>query len=286
MLTIWSALTVTFFVSRALPGDPILLLVAPDASEQTIQLVKQQWGLDQGIYTQYFVFVKRLFAFDLGVSFRTSLPVVEEILKAARSSLMLTGVSIFVGCAIGVPVGVLWAVTRRKALAAVLTGLVSVGLSLPVYWVAMLLISAVSSHALMMESFLWPGLTLSLFSMSGLARSTFEACDKSVRLPLVTSLRARGLSFSRIAWKHVLAQSWVDIIVSGIGYASYLLGGAIITETLFGFPGLGRLTAESIFSRDYPILLGVVLFYSFSIVALNVLSDLLIAAADPRVELQ
>lgn len=283
-LTIWFALTAAFFLSRTLPGDPVRILLTPEASVETLEAVRKFWGLDESWLVQYGVFLKRLCALDLGQSFRTSRPVIEELLPAARISLILVGISVAVGALVGVPVGVIWAMTPRPWVRRLTPWLVSVGLSLPVYWVASLLLWGGASYWAFLP-FLLPGITLSIFSMSGIARSTYQACSEISELSWVTSLKARGLGKAQVVWVHLLGNAWVEIIVSASGYAGYLLGGAIITETLFGLPGLGRLMTESLFSRDYPMLLGVILFYAFCIVALNVLSDILVQLVDPRVQL-
>lgn len=291
MVTVVFVAITIFLMVRVLPGDPARVIAGVLASEQDVARIRIQLGLDQPLVVQAGIFLRDLAQGDLGVSARTSNPVAAEILARLPATLTLAAVSMLMAIAVGVPLGA-WAAARAGSLADVLVStFVLFGISLPVYWLGLMLIILFSIRlrwlpAAGMEgpaSLILPAVTLAAFSVAFIARITRSSMLEVLRQDYVRTAHAKGVARTVVEWRHALRNALPPVVtVIGLQFGE-LLGGAILTETVFGWPGLGRLLVDSIFSRDYPMVQGLVIVFAAMFAVVNLLVDLTYERIDPRV---
>jgi ABC-type dipeptide/oligopeptide/nickel transport system permease component len=289
--TLWGVATVVFIMARLLPGDPARVIAGVLASPEDVEHIRQQMGLDKPLVAQYFTFLGSLLHLDLGISAHTSAPVVEEIASRLPYTIELAFVALAVAITAGVLAGVVAAIRRNTPLDLLMSGLSVFGVSMPVYWLGLMLIIvfAINLHILPAAgadeptSIVMPALTLALFSIGLIARMTRSSMLEVLSQDYVRTARAKGAPFRSVVFKHALRNALLPVItVIGLQFGA-LLGGAVVTETVFAWPGVGRLLVDSIFFRDYPVVQGLVLMFGATFVVINLLVDLLYAYVDPRI---
>ncbi len=291
--TVLGVATVSFLLMRLIPGDPARVIAGVDATVEDIDRIRRQLGLDQPVLQQYLQFIGRLFVGDLGTSARSGGPVTAAIADAAPRTLQLAVLTLLVSVPLGCALGI-FAAVRRGRLADVLASILAViGVSMPVYWIGLLLVIVFAVNLQILPaagdrsffSFVLPVVTLSLYSIGFIARQTRSAMLEVLRQDYVRTARAKGAGTLRVLMAHAFRNALIPIItIVGIQFGN-LLGGAILTEVVFAWPGLGRLLVESITARDFAVVQGAVFVIAIALVALNLLTDLAYAAVDPRVTL-
>jgi len=291
MVTVLFVAITIFLMVRVLPGDPARVIAGVLASEQDVERIRAQLGLDQPLPVQAGIFLRDLVQGDLGVSARTSSPVVEEIGARLPATLTLAAAGMLMAIAIGVPLGA-WAAARAGSLGDVLVStLVLFGISLPVYWLGLMLIILFSIRLRWLPaagaegplSLILPAVTLAAFSVAFIARITRSSMLEVLRQDYVRTAHAKGVRRTTVEWRHALRNALPPVVtVIGLQFGE-LLGGAILTETVFGWPGLGRLLVDSIFARDYPMVQGLVIVFAAMFAIVNLLVDLTYERIDPRV---
>jgi peptide/nickel transport system permease protein/oligopeptide transport system permease protein len=294
LLAIPSLLAVTaliFLALRSVPGDPAVLLGGDFATPETVAAIRAKWGLDQPVLTQYGVFLANLVRGDLGRSIVSDLEVSDEIGQRFRVTLVLAFAAIGVALAIGVTAGVLGA-TRSYSLWDYGSMVVAMlGVSTPIFWSGMLLILLFavmlgwlpSGGAGSWDSFVLPAVSLGFFAAGIIARQTRSSLLDVLRQDYVRTARAKGLPNPRVALRHALRNALIPVVtVVGLEFGR-MLGGAILTETVFSLPGLGSFLITAIAKRDYPVVQGIVLWLAVVFVVINMLVDLAYAALDPRI---
>lgn len=290
-LTLVGVSCLIFILVRLLPGDPARLIAGLLASEEEVTRVHHQLGLDQPLAVQYSRFLVHALRGDLGQSARTSEPVLREIGSRFPATLHLALVSTLLATGLGVVSGVL-AATRRYTLWDYLVAVLTLGgVSMPVYWLGSLLIIVFAVQLNWLPaagaeepgSFILPSLTLASFSVALVARMTRATMLEVLEHDFVRTARAKGLRERAVVYRHALRNALIPIITAvGLQFGA-LLGGAVLTETVFGWPGLGQLLVESIFARDYPMVQGIVLVFSGLFILTNLLVDLSYVLIDPRI---
>lgn len=291
MVTVLFVAITIFLMVRVLPGDPARVIAGVLASEQDVERIRVQLGLDQSLPVQAGIFLRDLVQGDLGVSARTSSPVVEEIGARLPATLTLAAAGMLMAIAVGVPLGA-WAAARAGGLGDVLVStLVLFGISLPVYWLGLMLIILFSIRLRWLPaagaegplSLILPAVTLAAFSVAFIARITRSSMLEVLRQDYVRTAHAKGVRRTTVEWRHALRNALPPVVtVIGLQFGE-LLGGAILTETVFGWPGLGRLLVDSIFARDYPMVQGLVIVFAAMFAIVNLLVDLTYERIDPRV---
>lgn len=285
------ALTV-FLMVRLLPGDPARVIAGMLASQQEVDRLRSRLGLDKPLLEQGVIFVSDLARADLGVSARTSNPVTEEIAARFPATLVLAVVSTIISVLIGIPLGAFAAVRAGRLPDLLVSTLVLFGISMPVYWLGLMLIIlfAIKLHWLPAAgadgvlSIILPSLTLAFFSMAFVARITRSSMLEVLHQDYVRTARAKGARQRTVIWRHALRNALAPVVtVIGLQFGE-LLGGAILTETVFAWPGVGRLLVDSIFSRDYPVVQGLVIVFALLFALVNLGVDLLYGVIDPRVK--
>ncbi len=280
-----------FFMLRALPGDPAEVLAGQMATLEEIQLIRTQFGLDQPVYIQYAAFFSRLVRFDLGKSVRTQNPVIHEIWARLPNTMTLAVIAIILACLFGIPAGIISAVRPYTALDYFVTSATLFGISMPVFWLGLMLvvIFSVTLHWLpaggtgSWKHLILPSITLAAFTVAFIARMTRSSMLEVLSQDYTTTARAKGLKEQVVIIKHALKNALIPIItVIGLQFGT-LLGGAVLTETVFAWPGLGRLIVDSILARDYPVIQGAILIFALLYIIVNLIVDLIYAYVDPRI---
>ncbi|EST54442.1 glutathione ABC transporter permease [Brevibacillus panacihumi W25] len=282
----------TFFLIHAVPGDPARMIAGPEASAEEVAEVREHLGLDQPLYVQYGKYVSNLLKGDLGVSLRSERPVLDEIMGRFPSTITLTVMAIAVMVVIGLFAGI-FSATRPNSLIDNVTMMVSLfGISLPVFWLGLMLILLFSYYLNLLPSggndgfshFILPALALGLSSSAILARLTRSSMLEVINQDFVRTARAKGVKEKLVVYKHTLKNALIPIVtIIGLEFGT-LLGGAVLTETVFSINGLGRFIIQSIQFRDYPSIQGSILFVAAIFVIVNLLVDLCYGLVDPRVK--
>jgi peptide/nickel transport system permease protein len=289
--TLWGVATVVFLMARLLPGDPARVIAGVLASPTDVERIRHQMGLDQPLWIQYLDFMGSLLHLDLGTSAHTDAPVVEEIGSRLPYTIELAIVALVVAVTVGILAGIVAAVRRNTALDLIISGLSVFGVSMPVYWLGlmMIILFAIDLHLLPAAgadeptSIIMPAVTLALFSVGLIARMTRSSMLEVLGQDYIRTARAKGAPFRRVVFRHALRNALLPVMtVIGLQFGA-LLGGAVVTETVFAWPGVGRLLVDSIFFRDYPVVQGLVLMFGTTFVLINLLVDVLYAYVDPRI---
>ena len=310
---------VVFFMVRAIPGDPAQILLGQNATQEQVAQLRAQMGLDKPVIVQYVVFLRDALTGDLGDSIVTGRAVTTELLVRFPATLELTAFAMLIAVLVGVPVGVIAAVRQYSILDKITSVLALTGISMPIFWLAMILVviftvelhllpfpgrlsSDVSIPAItglvLVDSLLtgnfaafWDGLkhlilpaaALGTIPMAGVMRMTRSSMLEVMNEDYVRTARAKGVVPWRVVFKHALRNAMLPTVtVIGL-QVGLLMGGAIITETIFSWPGVGQIAYESVYRRDYAMIQGVVLYGALLFVLVNLLVDILYGILDPRV---
>lgn len=289
--TLIGAATVSFLLMRLIPGDPARVIAGVNATPADVARIRHQLGLDEPIWQQYVHFIGNLFQLNLGISARTGQPVLGEILGRLPYTIELAVIATAIAIAVGVTLGVLAATRHNSALDVAISALSVFGVSVPVFWTGLLLIIlfAVDLHLLpaaganQPTGFVLPSVTLAFFSVGIIARQTRGSMLEVMGLDYVRTARAKGAGRSAVLLKHALRNALLPVITAiGLQFGA-LLGGAILTETIYSWPGVGRLLTDSISSRDYATVQGTVFFFALALILVNLVTDLVYAYVDPRI---
>jgi peptide/nickel transport system permease protein len=288
-----------FFLMQAVLGDPVVLMLGRDADPQTIARLRQDLGFDRPTYQQYLDWLGRLLAGDWGRSFRTSEPVLEAILARLPVSLELTGLALLLAVVLALALGIVAAVRRDTPVDLAVSVLTGLGIAMPNFWIAILLIFLFSLQLRWLPSsgtvafledplgnlrgMVLPTVTLSAAYFSNLARLTRTKMLDALESDYVRTARAKGVPEARVLAVHALRNSLLPVLsVLGVS-VSRLLGGAVVTETIFALPGVGVLLVDSILSRDFPVVQGVIIVVTVGVFATNLAVELGYAVVDPRI---
>ncbi|MFQ5898279.1 MAG: ABC transporter permease [Candidatus Methylomirabilia bacterium] len=291
VVTLLGVSLIIFLMVRVLPGDPARVIAGLLASEEDVQLIRVELGLDRPLHVQYGIFLARLVQGDLGKSARTSQPVIEELRPRLRATLKLAALSAGLAAFFGILAGTVAATRPYSRFDYVLSLTTLFGVSMPVYWLGLMLIIVFAIHLNWLPaagaegaaSMILPSLTLAAFSVALIGRMTRSSMLEVLGQDYVRTARAKGVTETLVVGRHALKNALIPIItVVGLQFGT-LLSGAVLTESVFGWPGMGLLLVDSIFSRDYAMVQGIVLVFSFLFILTNLVVDLLYAVIDPRI---
>ncbi len=291
LITLFGVSVLIFLMLRVLPGDPARVLAGLNASEEQVSRLREELGLDESLLSQYGTFITGVVQGDLGVSARTSNPVTTEILARLPATVVLAVVATVLGSIIGVAAGVVAAVRRNSIVDHVISGVAMMGVSMPVYWLGLLLIllfavtlgwlpAAGSGEPL---SIVLPAVTLAAFSTALVSRMTRASMLEVLGQDYIRTARAKGAPPRIVIIRHALRNAFIPVLTVISLQFGALLGGAVLTETVFGWPGIGRLLVDSISARDFAVVQGIVLVYAFLFILVNVIVDVLYVYIDPRI---
>lgn len=280
-----------FIMQAMLPGDPAQVLAGQMATPQEIENIRHQLGMDRPIYIQYISFLGRLAKLDLGRSARTQNPVIEEIWARLPNTVLLAVIAISLACLFGIPAGIISAVKPYSWIDYIVSLSALFGLSMPVFWLGLMLVVVFSIVLKWLpaggtgswQHVVLPSVTLAAFVVAFIARMTRSTMLETLSQDFTTTARSKGLQEWVVIIKHALKNALIPIItVVGLQFG-LLLGGAVLTETVFAWPGLGRLIVDSILARDYPMIQGAILIFGLLYILVNLVVDLLYAVVDPRI---
>ena len=280
-----------FFLLRALPGDPAQVIAGELATQDEVELIRQQLGLDEPVYVQYAKFLSRIVRFDLGTSTRTQYPVTQEIAPRLLNTVILAVAATILACLLGVPAGIVAAVKPYTTMDMVVTALALFGMSMPAFWLGLMLIIIFSVKLKLLPvggsgGFVYlilPAITLAASLVAVVARNTRSAMMEVLAQDYITTARSKGVQEKMVIIRHGLKNSFIPIItVVGLQFGT-MLGGTVLTETVFAWPGLGRLLISSILARDYPVIQGSILIFALLFVLTNLVVDMTYVYFDPKV---
>ncbi len=292
---------ILFAVLHLAPGSPLDIYTDnPAVTREALERIRVSLGLDQPLHIQYFSWIKSFALGDWGYSIRTSRPALQEALERLPATLVLSGSAFAIALLIALPLGIVSAVRRYSFIDHAATLFSFIGISMPVFWLALMmqLLFAVQLHWLpsagvttigdgsfldRLRHLILPASVLSLAFIAGWSRYIRSSMIEVLSLDYVRTARSKGLSERRVTYRHALKNALIPVVTVVALDLAGLFSGAVITETVFAWPGLGRLFIESMNGRDYPVLLGLLMFGSFMLIFVNLLTDLLYAVLDPRV---
>jgi peptide/nickel transport system permease protein len=292
---------ILFTLMRLAPGGPEAVLIGGEFSQEAAARIRQRLGLDRPLPLQYASWAWAAARGDLGRSFKTGDPVATLILDRLGPTLQLTGGALAFALAVAVPLGVLAAVRRNTIWDTVGSAVSLFGVSFPSFWLGIMLIllfseffrllppSGLSEYGregelgARLRHAVLPTLTLGLIQMAAFMRFTRSSLLEALRQDYVRTARAKGVPGARVVWRHALRNALIPVVtVVGLSLP-VLVGGAVLTETVFAWPGIGRLAVGAVFERDYPIIMGVNLLVAAIVIGANLLTDIAYCLIDPRI---
>lgn len=290
LISVLGVSTIVFFILH-LSGDPVLLLAPQNASAHDISVLRHSLGLDKPLGMQYLIFLWHLVHGNLGYSYVQSEPALLIVMQRLPYTIELAAAAFLLSVVVGIPIGILTAVYRGKWMERLLMPIILVGQSMPAFWTGILLILLISvwlrwlpsSGAQGIQSLILPAITLSSLSIATIARMTRSGFIEELEKEYVKTARSKGAHGLRLIVRHIFRNASIPILtVTGLEVAN-LLGGAVVTETIFAWPGLGQLTIQSISARDFPVVQAIVLFISITYIVVNLITELAYGIIDPRI---
>jgi len=311
VVTLFGITILVFLVIHLIPGNPADIMAGEDSDPETIKLVEKRLGLDKPLYTQYYLYMSGLARGDMGLSLWTRQPVRSEILRRAGATFELALFAMFFSSLIAIPVGVISA-TKPYSMADYTSMTISFcGISMPTFWIGILLMLALSLrfpifpalgrgaplfHSLILvfkgefaplldsvRHLILPGITLGFHYAALVARMTRSSMLEILTQEYICTARSKGLIERVVVYKHAFRNAMLPIVtVVGLQFG-FLLGGSVLTETVFAWPGLGRFLVDSILARDYPFIQGGLLFFGTIFLIVNLVTDLFYGLIDPRI---
>lgn len=287
---------ITFVLMQSLPGDPAAGMAGERASPETIARIRAELGQDRPLALQYVGYLKLIASGELGRSYYTNRRISDDLLQKFPNTVRLALAAMLFASFFGVLLGVLSAVKRSTIWDRFIALITVGGISIPVFWLGLALMLVFAFYLRWLPPsgmgdgsavyLILPAVTLGTFSLSYIARVTRSSMLETLSQPYVAAARAKGLSEAAVVLKHALRNSLIPVItLIGLDLGSYL-NGAVLTETIFGWDGLGRYALDGIIKRDYPIIMGVVLFGAVVFVTMNLLVDISYHFLDPRVRIK
>jgi len=282
------------FAILHLTGDPALVLLPPDASPEDVRRFREVMGFNDPFFVQYGRFLKGALQGDFGQSVRHGEPAFGLVLERMPATFELAGAALALALCLAIPAGIISAVRRNTALDYLATVVALFGQSLPTFWLGIMLILlfSVQFHLLpssgrgTLEHLILPAVTLGLFTTARITRLTRSGMLEVLNQDYIRTARAKGVSDPPVVWKHALKNAAIPIVtIVGIELGT-LLGGSVITETIFAWPGVGRLSVQAIANRDYPVVQAAVFLLASTFVLVNLLVDVVYTYLDPRIRLR
>lgn len=296
--TLLAAIVCVFFLIHLVPGDPVRVMLGVDATQEEVDAIREKLGLDRPLLTQLLYFLRNLARGDLGESIYFRLPVLSLLLSRLGATVELAGVALLIAVVVAIPLGVVAAVRRYSLVDSISSMMALAGVSLPSFWLGILLLYffAVKWRVLPLTGrvgppwtveglrhILLPGMTLGAGLVASTTRLTRASMLEVLNQDFMRTARAKGLREAVVIYKHGLKNALIPIVTNLGLQMGVVLGGAFLTETVFAWPGIGRLTVQAILRRDFPIIQGTTLFLAAGFVLINILVDIVYVLLDPRI---
>jgi ABC-type dipeptide/oligopeptide/nickel transport system permease component len=284
----------TFSLTKALPGDPVLSMVGERAQPEVIENIRKELGTNENVLRQYTGYIGLLLRGEFGRSYYTNRKVFEDVLLKFPNTLKLALGAMIIAIPLGLLFGFISAVKKDTVVDRLVSSLSLIGLSVPVFWSGLLIMLFFSLKLKLLppsgtggiQFLILPAITLSLPALATLSRITRTTLLEILGMPFTNTARAKGIAELKIHLVHVLKNALIPVItVIGLDFGSYL-NGAVLTETIFGWDGIGRFTMEGIIKRDYPVIMGCVIAGTILFVLINTLVDIMYHYLDPRIRIR
>jgi len=300
LIVVLGVTVIVFGIIHVVPGDPAIVILGPLATKDDVAQLRAQLGLDDPLHLQYFRWLGRVLAGDLGRSIQTSALVFPEVVEKFKATFLLTTAALLISTSVGVIAGVTSAVKPRSFVDQATMVLALLGVSMPVFWLGIMLMLFFSLRLNLLPAtgmssatgggfgdllthLVLPAVTLGSASMAIVARMTRSSMLEVLHRDYVRTARSKGLTEGKVVYRHALRNALIPIVtVIGV-QMGYLLGGAVLTETVFSWPGIGTLMVKAIFARDFPMVQGAVLWVALVFSLVNLLVDLTYGVLDPRI---
>ncbi len=282
------------FAILFLTGDPALVLLPPDASAADVSAFRERMGFNDPFLVQYWRFLRGALRGDFGESVRYGEPAFGLVAERLPATLQLSGAALLVALALAIPAGIVSAVRRNSLIDYVSTVAALLGQSMPTFWLGIMLILVFSVWLNLLpssgrgglEHLAMPAVTLGLFTTARIMRLTRSGMLEVLNQDYIRTALAKGVARPPVVWKHALKNAAIPIVtIVGIELGT-LLGGAVITETIFAWPGVGRLSVQAIYNRDYPVVQAAVFLLASTFVLVNIVVDVVYTYLDPRIRLR
>jgi ABC-type dipeptide/oligopeptide/nickel transport system permease component len=291
VITMFLLLIVVFVLARA-SGDPVGLLVPPEGGAESVALVRKNLGLDRPYPVQFVVFLKNAFTGNLGTSLRSRRPVSDMIVERLPGSIALAAAAMLIGLMLAVPLAIVAALQRGSFADTAIQVIGSLGIATPQFWLGLVLIQVFAGQLRILpaggmgswQHFVLPAFTLGVFQASNLLRVLRSSMLEVLASDFVTLARAKGLSEFRVVGSHVMRNAIVPVFTFASVLFALLITGTIVVETVFAWPGFGRLAYEATLYRDFPLIQGVVIVAGLIVVSVNLAVDVAYAFLDPRIQ--
>lgn len=291
VFVVWGAVSVVFIVLRLIPADPALLLLGADSTQAQVDAVRADMGLDQPMIVQYGAFLADAVRFDFGMSYRLQDDAMGLVVQRLPATLELAGAALILALVVGIPLGMIAALNVNRLPDRLVSTLSLMGQSLPPFWVGIVLIMIFSRNLGMLPSggtgsiahMVMPAITLALPFLAILTRMTRNGLLEVLNEGYVQTVRAKGLSERIVVVPHAIRNALIPVVtIVGVQFG-ILLAGSVVVETVFSWPGIGRMLIEAINQRDYNVVQAAVMVIAIGFVAINFIVDLLYVYLDPRV---
>jgi len=295
---LFGVLLLGFLLLQLVPGDVAQVIAGPQATPEVVAQIRKDLGLDRSLVVQFFIYITRVLQGDLGYSMINNTPVIHELAEAIGPTAELMLACLIWSVPVGIALGTVAAVYRGHALDRIIIAISVFGVSMPVFFIGLMLIMYVGYHWELLPFLgragpIWtldglahlalPALTLGLIFIGPVARMTRTAALEVMNADYVRTARAKGLAEHTVIIRHVLRNALIPVVTLIGLQAGYLLGGAVVTETIFSWPGVGRLAVGAILARDLPLAQGSILILAVSFIVINLIVDVLYGILDPRV---
>ena len=293
VITMFIVSLLVFFMIR-LKGDPITIMAPPHFNAEQVEALRHAWGFDKPLPEQYWVFITKAVTGDFGKSMSHSQPAMDLVISRMKLTYLLAGVSAVIGILIAIPLGVLSALYRNSLLDVSVSALASLGTAMPNFWLGLMLIIVFSVQlrwfpvfgAESIRSIVLPATCLGTGMAARLSRLTRSAMLDALRQDYMRTARSKGLNPTRVNVVHALRNALIPVITALGLQLGWLLGGSVIVESVFAWPGLGRLVVEAIHVRDITVVQAAVFWFSLTFIMINLLVDILYSVVDPRVKFE
>jgi peptide/nickel transport system permease protein len=289
VVSLW-AVTVMLFVIVRITGDPVAVLLPPEASPEMYDQIRVELGLDRPLVEQYTQYLGKLVRGDLGESFSTQLPVTEMIAGRLPATLELGGAALLVTFLVGLPLGLYAGYKRGSVIDRAASGLAVLGQAAPTFWVGIVLILVLAVNFELLpaggrggiDHLILPAITMAWVSVAGVTRLTRSSILETLESDYIRLCRVKGMSEARVLWKHALRNAALPVLTFGGVVTAGMITGSVVTEAVYVWPGTGRLLLDAIGGRDFPVVQGVVLVLAGVYIVVNILVDVLYVYLNPR----
>ncbi len=290
VITLFVVSLIVFFMVR-LKGDPISVMAPPTFNEEQIAQMRATWGFDKPLWEQYVIFVRKAVTGDFGQSIQARRPAMELVMERLGNTYLLASVSALIGLVVAIPLGVISALSRNTPFDLFVTALASLGTAMPSFWLGLMLILLFSVHLRLLPAFgalepqaiIMPSITLGVGMAARLSRLTRSAMLEILSEDYIRTARSKGLAGRSVIIKHALRNALIPIATVFGLQLGWLLGGSVVVESVFSWPGLGRLMIESINVRDITVVQAGLFWFALSFALINLAVDITYTILDPRI---